>query len=150
MRTQHDSILCLPIHGLGIEIIILLFVLQQPSVLLEFLKLLGGAVIHPRIIFTCPLRKIDFWFDNMVKRFLIVSGFSTRLFRIENVIWSAFHLLHQILRWAQTSKRLNFRHVFLRFTRQRYCISLPQQHIGIHLRYATKIFSQKTRCRLPV
>lgn len=53
VSSENDAILCLPVHGLSIDIIVLILVLNEPSFLLELLELALCLVIDARIILAC-------------------------------------------------------------------------------------------------
>ena len=63
---QHQSILCAPIHCLGIDIIAVLSILHQPPFLTEQVKLLTSHSIHTLIMLICTVFKIDFGLDDMI------------------------------------------------------------------------------------
>ena len=50
MSTYHETILRLSIHRLRIDIIMILRILYQPTLILELLEVLGGLLIHARIV----------------------------------------------------------------------------------------------------
>ena len=98
--TNYNSVLGFPVHGLGVEVIVFLCVLYEPTFLLKLCKLFLCAFIHTRIVFARPLRKIYFWLYNMVQRHFVVAGFLACFLRIEHIVGAAFHLFHKILGWT--------------------------------------------------
>ena len=66
MRSHHQSILCLIVHGLRIDIIVFFAVLHQPSLVLEFLEVFGSALIHLWVVFACTRLKVNFRLDDMI------------------------------------------------------------------------------------
>ena len=67
VSTHHQPILCLAIHGLGIDIIILFVILHQPSFVTEQTEILCRFRIHLLIMFVCPNGKVYFRFNNVVQ-----------------------------------------------------------------------------------
>ena len=67
IRSYHQSILGLAIHGLCIYIIIFFFILHQPALVLKHLEIFGSLLIYFRIMFVCSGREINFRFYNMIK-----------------------------------------------------------------------------------
>ena len=88
ISTHHKTILSLAIHCLGINVILFLIILFQPTVLLKLSEILSSAFIDSWIILRSTRFKIDFRFDNMIKTLLVVISFGTSLFRIEHIVWS--------------------------------------------------------------
>ena len=82
----HQAILCLAVHGLGIDIISFLLILHQPAIVLETLEILGSLLIDTRIVLVGSFREIDFGFDDMIQGFLVAGRFLTGLLRIEDII----------------------------------------------------------------
>ena len=98
--TDDQTILCLAVHGLCIDIIILLRVLNQPSLVLEELELTGSLRIHLRVVLVADRVEIDFRLDDVVERLLIALTLGLGLLAVQHVIGAALHLFHQVLRWA--------------------------------------------------
>ena len=67
VSTHHQPILCLAIHGLGIDIIILFVILHQPSFITEQTEILCRFRIHLLIMFVCPDGKVYFRFNDVVQ-----------------------------------------------------------------------------------
>ena len=102
--THHQSVLCLALHGLGIDVVVVLLVLDEPSLFLELAEVLGGFLVDARVIFAGSLGEINLGFDDMVEALLVVAGFLACLFRVEHVIGARFHLLDELFRWADASE----------------------------------------------
>ena len=88
ISSHHKAILSLAIHGLGINVILFLIILFQPTILLKLSEILSSTFIDSWIILRSTRFKIDFRFDNMIKTLLVVTSFGTSLFRIEHIVWS--------------------------------------------------------------
>ena len=80
ISTHHKAILSLAIHGLGINVILFLIILFQPTILLKLSEILCSAFIDAWIILRSTRFKIDFRFDDMIKTLLVITGFGTSLF----------------------------------------------------------------------
>ena len=78
--THHKTILSLAIHGLCIDVVLLLLVLNKPAVILEFLESLSGTFIHAWVILAGAFWKIDFRFDDVVERHFVIACFCTCFF----------------------------------------------------------------------
>ena len=84
--TYHQAELGLAVHGLGVDIIIFLFVLHQPTLVLKLLEILRGLLIDTRIAFIGTYRKINLGLDDMIERHLITFGLSTGFVRVQHVV----------------------------------------------------------------
>ena len=86
-RSNDDqTILCLAVHGLCIDVIVLILILYQPMLVLELLEMFGSTGVDARIIFRRTRLEIDLWFDDVIKRHLVVTGLFSCFLRGENVI----------------------------------------------------------------
>ncbi len=65
--THHQSVLCLAIHGLGVYVIHLLLILEQPSLLLEQVEVFGRLCIHILVVFIFSHREVDLRLDDVIK-----------------------------------------------------------------------------------
>ena len=86
--ANHETILGLAIHGLGVDVILLLVVLYQPSLVLEHLEVFSSLLIHARVILAGTGLEVDFRFDDTIKTLLVVAGLLACLFRVEHVVRS--------------------------------------------------------------
>ena len=102
--SHHQSVLCVPVHRLGIHIIVFVGILHQPSLALELGKVVGRTLIHALVIFAGSLGEVYFGFDDMIERLLIVAGFCPCLLAVQHVVRPALHLLYQFARRAQSSE----------------------------------------------
>ena len=108
--SDDKTVLRLAVHRLCIEVILLLFILHEPAVALEFLKVLGSTFIDTRVVLTGSNGEIDFGFDDMIQAFLIGSGLLACLFRAQHVVRSALDRLDECFWGAQSPERFDFRH----------------------------------------
>ena len=100
--ADNKTILCLSIHGLGIDVIMVIFVLHQPALVLKLLEVLGGLLIDTGIVLRSSDGEINFGLNNMVEALLVIAGLGTCLLTVEHVIGTALYLLHQLL-WRTDS-----------------------------------------------
>ena len=84
--TNYQSVLRFPVHRLGIDIIIFLIILHQPTFVLEQLEILGSFSIHLFIVFVRTDREIYFRFNNMIKRLFVTFRFCAGFFRVQYII----------------------------------------------------------------
>ena len=84
--SYYQAILRSIAHGLGIYVIAFFRVLNQPSVLLEEIKMLACTLIHLRIVLVGTGLEVDFGFDNVIQRFLVAGGFCAGFFAVQHVI----------------------------------------------------------------
>ena len=93
----HDyAILGAPVHCLGVYIIVVGIVLNQPAVLAEGLEILDSAVVDAFIVFVGACGKVDFRLNDMVERLWVSGRFGTGFVGVEHVVGSGGHLLHEI------------------------------------------------------
>ena len=100
MGADHQTILRLAFHGLGIYIIMFARVLHKPAFVLELLEVLSGFLVDTRVVLRSADGEVDFRFDDMVEAFFVVASLGTSLFAVQHIVWTAFYLLHQILWWT--------------------------------------------------
>ena len=111
IRTDNNAILCLAVHRLRIDVVMLILVLNKPSVALKLLKVLGSLLINPRIVFARTLREIYLRLDYMIKRFLVSRSLSPGFVGIEHIVRTALHLFNQFCRRSDTSERFYNCHI---------------------------------------
>ena len=66
ISAYDQAVLCMSIHSLCIHIILFFLILNQPTFILEHLKVLGSLFVNGRIMFVCSHREIYFRLDDMV------------------------------------------------------------------------------------
>lgn len=101
--AEHDAVLPVELavgvaHGLGIEVVVLLFVLHEPAVLLEEAELACAFAVATLVVLGALGLEVDFGFDDMVERLFVLAGLGTSLVTFENIVGTAFHLLYKVLR----------------------------------------------------
>ena len=91
---HYESILSAPVHGLGIYVVILLFVLTQPALVLEHPEVLHGLLIDTGVMLVHSRLEIYFGLDDMVQTHGIPGGLGAGLLAVQDVIRTACDLLH--------------------------------------------------------
>ena len=100
--SHHYAILSMSVHGLGIDVIMVVSILHEPTFTLKLGKVLCCTLIHTSIILAGAYGEVYLGLDDMVERLLVVASFCACFIRVKHVIWPAFHLLHQFTRWTQS------------------------------------------------
>ena len=108
--SHYETILCLAVHGLGIDVVVVLFVLHEPSFILEHLEVFGSLFIYARVILACTFREVNLRLYDVVKAFLVVACLGTCFFGFKHVIRTRLHLFHILLWRAYALKRFYNRH----------------------------------------
>ncbi len=110
---DNDAVLGAPVHRLRIDIVMLLFVLNEPLVVLEDLEICHCAVIDLRRVFVLSGGKIYFRLDDVVERFRVALGFGAGFFAVEHVVRAGGNFLHKLLRRTQAAEWFYFSHVLM-------------------------------------
>ena len=121
-----ETVLRLAVHSLGINVIALLLVLDQPTTLLEETEVVGGLLIDTRIVLVGADGEIDFGFDNMIQRFFIALGLATRFIRIKHIVRAGNHLSNQVFGRTEAAERFNGSH----FQKGIICFSFPTTRLA--------------------
>ena len=87
-RTDNQAVLSLAIHRLRINVIAVLSILSQPTLLLEHLEVFCCLVIHSRIILTCTFLKINFRLYYVVQTHFISCSLSSCFFAVKHIVWT--------------------------------------------------------------
>ena len=111
--TYHQTILRLTVHGLCVDIIVVVLILYQPAFVLEHLEVLCGLFIDTRIIFRCTHREIYLRLDDMIQTFLVVASLSTGFLRIQYVIRTALYLFYKLFWWTNATEWFYCCHRFI-------------------------------------
>ena len=80
MGADYKTVLRLSIHRLCIDVVVLLLILHQPTLVLELLEVLSCLLIHLWVVLRSAYGKVDFGFDDVIQTFLVVASFSASLF----------------------------------------------------------------------
>ena len=121
-----ETVLRLAVHRLGINVIALLLVLDQPTTLLEETEVVGGLLIDTRIVLVGADGEIDFGFDNMIQRFFIALGLATRFIGIKHIVRAGNHLSNQVFGRTEAAERFNGSH----FQKGIICFSFPTTRLA--------------------
>lgn len=84
--SYNEAVLCLAIHCLGVDVILLLVVLYKPTFLLEFTEVVGSLLVDTRVVLACTWLEVNFRLDDMIKTHLVVACFGTGFFRVEDIV----------------------------------------------------------------
>ena len=104
MGAHHETILCLTVHRLRVYIIMFLFVLHQPTLVLELLEVLCRFFIDARVVLASAYREVNLRLDDVIQTLLVVASLGTCLLTIEHVVGATLYLLHQFLRRTDSFK----------------------------------------------
>ena len=119
--SDDETVLRLAVHRLGINVITLLLVLDQPATLLEETEVVGGLLIDTRVVLVGADGEIDFGFDNMIQRFFIALGLATRFIGIKHIVRAGNHLSNQVFGRTEAAERFDGSH----FKKGIICFSFP-------------------------
>ena len=108
--ANDPAVLRLAVHGLGVEVVAVGLVGNEPSLLLELLELLGAAFVDAGVVFAGAFGEVDFGLDDVVERHLVVAGLSAGFFGTEHVVGAALYLFDQLFGGAQATEGLNLGH----------------------------------------
>ena len=92
--TDNKAVLCLAIHGLGIDVIVFFIILHQPAFLLEHTEVFRRFLINTFVMFIGTNGKINFRFDDMIQGFLIAFRFYAGFLRIKYIIRTGSYLFY--------------------------------------------------------
>ena len=67
VSTHHQSVLRLAVHGLRIDVVILLLVLHQPTLVLKHLEILDSFLVNTRVVLVGARLEIDFRLDDVIQ-----------------------------------------------------------------------------------
>ncbi len=111
MGADHKTVLRLAVHRLSINIIMFTRILDEPALILELLEVLCSLFIHPGVILRRADREIDFGLDDVIETHLVVTSLCPSLFRIEYIVRTTLHFLHQILWRTNTFEWFDYCHI---------------------------------------
>ena len=107
MGTDDQAVLRLALHGLGIDVVVLLLVLYQPAFVLKLLEVLCCLLVDARVVFRGAYGEVDLGLDDVIETFFVVASLGTCLVRVQHVVGTALYLLHQFLGWAYSFEWLD-------------------------------------------
>ena len=84
--SYNETVLCLAIHCLGVDVILLLVVLYKPTFLLKFTEIVGSLLVDTRVVLAGAWLEVDLGLDDMIKTHLVVACFGTGFFRVEHIV----------------------------------------------------------------
>ena len=109
--AENESVLCAAFHGLGIDVVALLRVAPEPTLLLPLLEILHGLVIDLRVVILKDGIEVDLRLGDVEEGFL--SGHLLGLFGVKHVIRRGCHLCHNIFRRPDRRERFYSYHNIL-------------------------------------
>ena len=86
ISSNYETILGAAIHGLAIKIIIRSRVLDEPTILLEFLELLDSNIIDLGVVLVGNRVEIYLGFDDVIERLLIALALIVGLLRRQDIV----------------------------------------------------------------
>ena len=98
--ADHEAVLRLAVHCLGVDVVAFLAVLHKPAFVLKHLEVLCGLLVDFRIVFVRAFGEVDLRLDDVVERLLVPFRFGACLGRVQHVVRARLHLLNVFLRWA--------------------------------------------------
>ena len=107
---NYEAVLCAAVHSLGVDVVFLFGILDEPAVFLEFFEVLGSRCVDFGIVFVCAGLEVDFRFDDVVEALLVAFGLFAGLFGVEHVIGAGNHLFYKFFRRAHALERFYFCH----------------------------------------
>ena len=107
VSCHHNAVLSAAVHGLGIDVIVLLGILHEPALLLEHIEVFNSLGIDFSIVFVGNRVEIDFRFDDVIQRHLIAQRFVESLLRVEHIVGARSHFGYEVLWRAQALEWFN-------------------------------------------
>ena len=77
--AHDETILRVAVHRLSVDVVVILLVLDEPSLLLEHLEVLLGALIDARVVLRGALGEVDLRLDDVVETHLVVTSLGASL-----------------------------------------------------------------------
>ena len=110
VAASHQTILPLAVHSLGVDVVALLLLLNEPLVGLPTLVVLDSFGIYSLVVLVDNGVKVNLGLDDVQQTLLACLGLS--LYRVEHVIGARCNLGCQCLWWTYTTKCFNLYHRF--------------------------------------
>ena len=82
VSTDDETILCLAVHRLSIDVVALLVVLYEPALLLKVLVLLDSLVVDLGVVLVGTCGEVDLRLDDVVERHRIALSLLACLVRV--------------------------------------------------------------------
>ena len=99
------------VHGLRIYIIVFLVVLHEPSLALECVEILDGALVHLGGVLVLAGSEVDFGLDDVVERLGVAFGLGTCFLAVEHIVGTRSHFGDKLFGRTDSLERFNFCHV---------------------------------------
>ncbi len=107
---NYYTILRATVHGLRVNIVVVLLVLDKPSVVLEKPEILHGFSVDFRIVLINLGPEINFRLYDVIERLGIALSFLSGLFRVKNIVRARSHVGDKLAWRTHTFKRFYFCH----------------------------------------
>ena len=104
------AVLRAAVHGLRIDIIVVLVVLHQPTVLLEGVEVLHSLVIDFGVMLVGAGLEVNLRLYDMVERLGVTFGLLAGFLGVEHVVGTRGDLSHKMARGTHTLKWFHFSH----------------------------------------
>ena len=109
--SDDDAVLRAAVHGLRIYIIVFLVVLHEPSLALECVEILDGALVHLGGVLVLAGSEVDFGLDDVVERLGVAFGLGTCFLAVEHIVGTRSHFGDKLFGRTDSLERFNFCHV---------------------------------------
>ena len=102
--TYDEAVLCLAVHRLSVDIVVLLVVLYEPALISEEAEVLSRLCVDLLLMLVSADWEVDLGTDDVVEGHLVARCFGTSFVAIEYVVGARGHTLYEVLGWADTTE----------------------------------------------
>ena len=107
---HYETVLCTTVHGLRIDVVVLLVILLEPALLLEFVEVFHSLVVNLRVMFVKSGFEIDFRLDDMIEALFVSFGLFACFLTVEDVVGTGCHFLDKLAGRAYSFEWFYFCH----------------------------------------
>ncbi len=107
---HHNAVLRASVHGLGVYVVVVVFVLNEPAIVAEGLEVFYRFVVYFGGVLVGSGSEVYFRLDYMVQRAWVAFGFGAGFFAVENVVGARCHFGDKFARRAYASEWFDFSH----------------------------------------
>ena len=113
--TDNDAVLPVKLsvtvgHGLGVEVVVLLSVLHEPTLLLEHAELACTFGVAALVVLGTFGLEVDFGLDDMIETLLVVAGFDAGFIALEYVVRTALDEFNEVFGRTYAAERFDAGH----------------------------------------
>ena len=108
--ADDEAVLRLPIHRLGVDVVVLLGVLDEPALVAESAEVLSSLSIDRLVMLIRADGEVDLRADDMVEGHLVALGLGTSLLTVEDVVGTRGDALDELLRGTYAPEWFDDRH----------------------------------------